>query len=432
MRFSSAEIARCTRGSLSGPDVVVDGLSIDSRGDVAGKLFVPVVGDRDGHDFIADALERGAPAYLTARAPAGGSAILVEDTAIALADIGRAARARIEGPVVGITGSVGKTSVKDLLAAVLSEEIAAAASERNFNNELGVPMTLANIPDTTEAVVVEMGARGIGHIAQLCEVASPTVGVVTVVAAVHTEVFGSIDDVARGKGELVEALPPGGTAVLNAEDPRVKAMAERTSASVLLYGDGADVWADGIRLDEELRPTFVLHTPAGRTEVNLAVRGVHQVSNALAAAAAATACGVSLDGIASGLARAALSPWRMDFKRTGAGAVVINDAYNASPTSMEAALRSLALVTAERRIAVLGTMAELGDLADDGHARVGALARELGIEVIAVGDARYGVEPVADIDEALARLEPLGKGDAVLLKGSRVAGLERLADLLVS
>ena len=432
MRFSSAEIAAATGGTASGPDVVVDGVSIDSRGDVRGRLFVPIVGDRDGHDFVAGALDGGAAAYLTAKAPVGGTAVVVEDTTAALAAIGRAARARIDGHVIGITGSVGKTSVKDLLAAVMGEAMPTAASQRNFNNELGVPLTLANAADDIRAAVVEMGARGIGHIAQLCEIAQPTVGIVTVVAAVHTEVFGSIDDVAIGKGELVEALPRGGTAVLNAQDRRVRAMADRTPANVLLYGEGGDVFAERVTLDDELQPRFVLRTPAGSADVELAVRGVHQVSNALAAAAAGVACGVSLDRVASGLASAVLSPWRMEFNRTGAGAVVINDAYNASPTSMEAALRSLALVAAKRRIAVLGTMAELGDLADEAHAEIGTLARELGVEVVAVGEERYGVEPVRSLDEAVHRLEPLGQGDAVLLKGSRVAGLERLADLLLS
>ena len=432
MRFTSAEIADATGGTVTGPDVTVEGVSIDSRVDVGGRLFVPIVAERDGHDFIRAALERGAAAYLTAKGSVGGTAIEVGDTAPALAALGRAARARIDGHVFGITGSVGKTSVKDLLRSVMAEAMPTAASERNFNNELGVPLTLANVPDDVEALVIEMGARGIGHIAELCEIASPTVGIVTVVAAVHTEVFGSIDDVATGKGELVEALPRSGTAVLNAEDPRVRAMASRTSARVLLYGEGGDVVAERVRLDDELHPSFVLRTPEGSVEVALAARGVHQVSNALAVASAAVACGVSLDCVAAGLANAELSPWRMEFTRTAAGAVVINDAYNASPTSMEAALQSLALVTAERRIAVLGTMAELGDHADDGHARVGELARDLGVEVIAVDEDRYGVEPVGSIEEALQRLEPLGSGDAVLLKGSRVAGLERLADLLLS
>lgn len=431
MRFSTEDAASATRGTVHGPDVVFDGVSIDTRDDIGGKLFVPIVADRDGHAFIEDALSAGAAAYLTAQPPVGGTAVVVDDTSLALAALGRAARERIDAPVIGITGSVGKTSVKDLLAATLAVRLRSSASRRNFNNELGVPITLTEAPDDVEAVVVEMGARGIGHIAELCEIAAPTVGVVTVVAEVHTEVFGTIEDVARGKGELVEALPPGGTAVLNAADERVRAMAGRTRAEVVLFGEGGDVVAEELHVDQELRPRFRLRSPWGSADVRLDVRGVHQVDNALAAAAAAFSCGLSSDEVAAGLARGALSPWRMELKRTVEGAVVINDAYNASPTSMEAALRSLAHLDAGRRIAVVGTMAELGDGAAEAHARVAAVARDLGIEVLAVGEDRYGVECVTDIDAAAARVEPLGPRDAVLIKGSRVAGLERLADLLL-
>lgn len=431
MRFSTEDAARATGGSLVGPDVEFNGAAIDSRDDVAGRLFVPVVGDRDGHEFIPAALERGASAYLSAQEPVGGTAVVVEDTATALAALGRAARDRIDGQVIGITGSVGKTSVKDLLASTLAVKLRTAASRRNFNNELGVPITLTEAPEDVESLVVEMGARGVGHIAELCEIASPTIGVVTLVAEVHTEVFGTIEDVARGKGELVEALPSTGTAVLNAADHRVKAMAERTSARVVLFGVGGEVVSEKLEVDAELRPAFVLKSPWGSAEVRLDVRGVHQVDNALAAAAAAMSCGLSAHEVAEGLAKAELSPWRMEVKRTVGGALVINDAYNASPTSMEAALRSLAHLDADRRIAVLGTMAELGEGAAEKHARVADYARELGIEVVAVAEDRYGVECVSDVQAAADLIEPLGPRDAVLVKGSRVAGLERLADLLL-
>jgi UDP-N-acetylmuramoyl-tripeptide--D-alanyl-D-alanine ligase len=431
MRFSTDDAAKVTRGTLVGPDVAFDGVAIDSRDEVSGRLFVPVVGERDGHQFIPDALAAGAAAYLTAAEPIGGTAVVVEETAAALAALGRAARERIAGEVIGITGSVGKTSVKDLLAATLSVKLRTSASRRNFNNELGVPITLTEAAEDVQALVVEMGARGVSHIAELCEIASPTIGVVTLVAEVHTEVFGTIDDVALGKGELVEALPSTGTAILNAADDRVRAMRSRTSANVVLFGAGGDVVAEDLVVDAELRPTFRLTSPWGSAHVRLDVRGVHQVENALAAAAAAMSCGLTPDDVAEGLAAAELSPWRMELKRTVEGALVINDAYNASPTSMEAAMRSLAHLDADRRIAVVGTMAELGDGAAEAHASVARFARELGIEVLAVGEDRYGVECVADIDAAADRIEPLGPRDAVLVKGSRVAGLERLADLLL-
>lgn len=431
MRFRAGEVAAATGGQLEGPDVDVEGVAIDTRADVAGRLFVPIVADRDGHDFVVDAIEAGAAAYLTARPHEGGTAVVVEDTLSALGAVGSLARARLPERVVGVTGSVGKTSVKDLLAAALGDTFVTVASEKSFNNELGVPLTLANAPETTEAAVVEMGARGIGHIRLLCELARPTIGIVTAVGHVHTELFGTVDDVARGKGELVETLPPSGTAVLNAEDERVLAMATRTQASVLTYGVGGDVTAVDIVLDAELRASFRLRSPWGEEAVRLAVRGHHQVSNALAAAAGALAAGAPLAAVAEGLGRAELSPWRMDLRRTPSGAVLINDAYNANPISMAAALRSLAHVDARRRIAVLGTMAELGDVAEVEHRRVAELAAALGIRVIALDEPRYGGEQVTDVDAAAEVLADLGEGDAVLVKGSRVAGLERLAETLL-
>jgi UDP-N-acetylmuramoyl-tripeptide--D-alanyl-D-alanine ligase len=433
VRFGTAELAAAVGGRLVGDDLVVEGVTTDSRTAGAGRLFVPLAAARDGHDFIDAALAGGAVAYLTSREPRPGTtAIVVPDTLQALGAIGRLARSRFPEPkrVIAVTGSVGKTTVKDLLAATLSTTFRTVASERSFNNEIGVPVTLANAPDDVEAAAIEMGARGSGHIADLCAVALPTIGVVTTVGHVHTEAFGTIDDVARGKGELVESLPSTGVAVLNADDDLVAAMAGRTSARVVAYGTHADVSARKVRLDDDLRPTFVLASPWGEIEVRLAVRGHHQVGNALAAAAGALAGDVPLPAVAEGLAAAVPSPWRMELHRTSAGALVLNDAYNANPISVAAALRSLAAIDARRRVAVLGTMAELGDFADNEHRAIGALARELGIDVIAVGESRYGAPTVAGIDDAVDRLGRLGAGDAVLVKGSRVAGLERLAERL--
>lgn len=433
MKLRCTDLARATGGRLDGPDVTVDGASIDSRAITPGELFVPVVADRDGHDFIAAALEAGAAAYLTSAPPVGGTAVVVDDTVAALQAAGALARTRLAAtaPVVGVTGSVGKTSVKDLLAAVLAQRLRTTASERSFNNELGVPLTLLNAPDGTEAAVVEMGARGIRHIAALCAIAAPTVGVVTRVAAVHTELFGSLEDVARAKRELVEALPTSGTAVLNAGDELVAAMAVHTDAAVVTYGEGGDVRATGVELDDALRGRFTLESPWGSVDVRLAVRGLHQVDNALAAASAGLVCGVVLDEVAAGLASGALSPWRMELATAPSGAVVLNDAYNANPTSVAAALRSLAALPARRRTAVLGVMAELGHGSAAEHAAIGALARELGIRIVAVAAPEYAAEDVADIAAALAALGSLGEGDAVLVKGSRVAGLERLAAQLL-
>jgi UDP-N-acetylmuramoyl-tripeptide--D-alanyl-D-alanine ligase len=427
-------MAEAAGGALVGEDTEVEGAVNHSQVVVGGELFVAVVSDRDGHDFIADALERGAAAYLTSRPPVGGTAVVVADTQAALLDLGRAARRRLPDRVVGVTGSVGKTSVKDLLAAALAPRFRVAASAGSFNNELGVPLTLLNAPDDAEALVVEMGARGPGHVALLCEVAAPTVAVVTRVAAAHTAVMGDLERIARSKGELVEALPASGTAVLNAADPRVAAMASRTAATVVRFGAGGDVVAEEVRLDDELRPSFRLRSPEGDADVRLGVAGHHQVDNALAAAAAAVAVGASLDDVATGLASARLSPMRMALGRAPSGAVVLNDAYNANPASMAAGLRALAALPARRRLAFLGTMAELGERAVSDHRDVAALAAELGVQVVAVGEPAYGVEVVPDVAAAASRAADLGlgEGDAVLVKASRVARLERLAEALLA
>jgi UDP-N-acetylmuramoyl-tripeptide--D-alanyl-D-alanine ligase len=427
-----ADIAAAVGGELVGDDLVVGGFSIDSRTIAAGDLFVPVVAERDGHDFIVAAVDGGAAAYLSAGPEPGDRPhVLVADTALALPAMAAAVRPALGDRVIGVTGSVGKTSTKDLIAAALSAGLRTHASFRSFNNELGVPLTLLNAPDDVEAVVVEMGARGLGHIRELCRFVQPTIGVVTRVGAAHTELFGSVDAVAKGKGELVEALPRWGRAVLNADDPRVAAMADRCVCDVIGYGfERGDVRAEDIVLDDELRPSFTARTPWGDQPVRLRVAGMQNVHNALAAIAVGAACGLNTATVADGLARAEMSPWRMDVRRGSSGALVINDAYNANPMSTEAALRSLAAVDADRRIAVLGVMAELGDEHDAGHREMGELAAVLGIEVLAFDEPAYGFEVFTGHDDVLAALGVLGARDAVLVKGSRVAGLEALAERL--
>jgi len=420
-------------GTLSGPDVEVDGVCIDSRLARPGELFVAIRARRDGHEFIDDALEAGAAAWMGSPPARTGTGIVVADAASALTRLATAARDRLPDRVVGITGSVGKTSTKDLLAAALARRWRVSASPKSFNNELGVPLTLLNTPDDAEAVVVEMGARGPGHVAALCAVARPAVGVVTTVGISHAAFFGTPEDVARAKGELVEALPRHGTAVLNADVPLVAAMAGRSLARVLTFGMGAgDVRAEAVVLDDDLRPHFRLCTPWGTADVALEVRGRHQVANALAAAAAALACGAAVEEVAAGLGDARLSPWRMQLERSASGALILNDAYNANPLSTEAALRALAGLPGLRHTALLGLMAELGDVGLAEHARIGALAVELGIRVIAVDAPQYGGEQAAGVEEALDRLGRIGPGDAVLVKGSRAAALETVAATLAA
>jgi UDP-N-acetylmuramoyl-tripeptide--D-alanyl-D-alanine ligase len=431
VRLQASRVAEVTGGALHGHDVEIDGVSVDSRTTAPGNLFVALRAERDGHDFTADALDAGAAALLVDRPVDAPSAVVVPDTNAALLALGTHARSRLGDRVVGITGSVGKTSTKDLVAGVLARSHPTWASARSYNNEIGVPLTLLGAPDGTVSTVVEMGMRGFGHIDALCAVARPTMGVVTSVAMVHTELVGDLDGVARAKRELVEALPASGHAVLNAADARVAAMAAHTDARVVWFGQDGHVSAERVELDEDLRPHFHLVSDWGSVDVSVAARGIHQVSNALAAAAVGLVWDVPLEAVAEGLATAALSPWRMELTRTPAGAVVINDAYNAGPTSMEAALRSLAALPAHRHVAVLGHMAELGPDGPAEHRRIGEVATALGIRVVAVAEPAYGVgDLVDDADAAIAALSPLADGDAVLVKASRAAGLEVVAEAL--
>ncbi|PZS16781.1 MAG: UDP-N-acetylmuramoylalanyl-D-glutamyl-2, 6-diaminopimelate--D-alanyl-D-alanine ligase [Acidimicrobiales bacterium] len=435
MRFSAAGLATTVGGTLAGADVEVEGVGTDSRSLHAGQLFVPLNARRDGHAFIADAVAAGAPAYLTTgpRMP-GATAILVTDPGAALPAIGRAARARLPDCVVGITGSVGKTTVKELVAGVLSTTYRTSASPRSFNNEIGVPLTLANAGDDTEAAVVEMGARGGGHIRYLCQIAEPTIGVVTRIGQAHTEQFGDADRVAAAKAELVESLPASGTAVLNADDHRVLAMRNRTDGQVVLFGISplADITAHGIVLDELARPSFRLMTPEGSADVRLALHGRHQVSNALAAAGVALAANVSFAAIAEGLGGVVPPQWRMSIQCPRAGILLVNDAYNANPTSMQAALEALAAIDASRRIAVLGEMTELGPSSADDHRKVVDIAASLGIALIPYRTESYGTPAVSSNQELVERLEPFHRGDAILVKASRALGLETLIDVLAS
>jgi UDP-N-acetylmuramoyl-tripeptide--D-alanyl-D-alanine ligase len=439
VRFTTSELADRLGGTLIGPDVTVDGASIDSRSLVPGQLFVPIVAARDGHDFVAAAVDAGAAAYLTAVEPDGAvggaataTAVVVADTSAALLELGRMARERIGslgGGVVGITGSVGKTTTKDLVRACLAAAFPTAASARSFNNELGLPLTLLNAADDVRWVVLEMGARGFGHIAQLAEVARPDVGVVTSVAMAHVEYLGDLDGVARAKSELVAALPDLGVAVLNFDDPRVAAMGTQCGSPVLGYSVAgvaeAEVRAEDVTLSDGLQPRFRMVTPWGEGDVRLSLAGAHQVSNALAASAAALWCGVEFDAVVRALASVEAPALRMEVRRAGGdGPALIVDCYNANPASTEAALRSLAALAADRRVALLGLMAELGPATDGEHRRLAGLAEELGIEVFGYETDLYGEARVDGVEAAVALLRGVGPGDAVLVKGSRVARLE--------
>jgi len=454
-----AEAAEAVPGSARPPGTggTVTGAAVDSRLAGPGDLFFALRGERiDGHRFVGEALRRGATGAVVRRGWANGKGeeppgpwIEVDDPAAALLRLARDARSRLDATVVGITGSTGKTLTKDFTAAVLSRTLDVVSSQASFNNEVGLPLTIVRATDRTEAVVCEMGSRGPGHIRLLCDVARPHIGVVTNVGVAHMELFGSLQVLRDAKAELPEALPPGGTAVLNADDPVVRGYAGRTPATVVLYGsvDEAAVRAHAITVGPDGVAEFDLITPNGSAHVRLPAPGEHLVPDALAAAATGSVMGVPPSEIGRGLATAPLSRGRMEVFETAEGIRIVNDAYNANPTSMAAALKALrSMAVGRRSVAVLGHMAELGAIADTEHERIGELVARLGIqalvvvgkgaELIAAGAEREGVEPERivrcdDPDEAARAVRRLaGAGDVVLVKASRVERLERVADAL--
>jgi UDP-N-acetylmuramoyl-tripeptide--D-alanyl-D-alanine ligase len=430
VRIRASEAAAGIGGRLIGHDLDFDGASFDSRTTTPGQLFVPIVADRNGHEYIGLARDRGAAIHLSSEPDPfrrDGTAIEVADTAHALLALAQWARRRLDAQVVGVTGSVGKTSTKDLMAAACGAGRRTTANERSFNNEQGLPVTILNAPDDTEVLILEMGMRGFGHISQLCEIARPDIGVVTVVGHAHTELVGGIDGVARAKGELVEALPATGTAVLNADDERVAAMRSRTGAGVITFGSAGDVRVSDIELDGLARARFRVDTPWGSGTTQLAVSGTHMVTNAAAAIAVAGVVGVDLEAALGALATAPVSGMRMEVSTSASGATIVNDAYNANPTSMLAALEALAAMDAGRRVAVLGLMGEIDD-PEPAHRAVAKRAIALGLDVIVVGTDLYGLDPV---DDPLAAIGPLSGHDVVLVKASRAAGLERVVEALV-
>jgi UDP-N-acetylmuramoyl-tripeptide--D-alanyl-D-alanine ligase len=451
MGMTAAAFAARVGGVIVGdPDATFSGFAIDSRVLEPGECFVALDAARDGHDYVSDAFRRGARVALVARVvehPAGHALVVVDDPLVALGRAAAHARRAWsdEVIVVGITGSAGKTATKDLTAAALSGSRRVHASPGSFNNEAGLPLTLLSAPPRTEVVVAEMGARFPGNIADLCAIARPQVGLITHVGLAHAEHLGGPEGILATKGALVEALPVSGTAVLNADDDATSALAKRTSARVITVGStsGADVVVRDLVVDEVLRPRFVLESPWGSVDVALSVRGVHQAANAAMAAAVALVLGVAPADVAAGLAAAHTAAWRMELVTSARGITVLNDAYNASPSSMRAALQSFGELPARRRIAVLGDMLELGAHAAAAHAEIGELAAAVGVDLlVAVGPhsalaaahaARAGVVALtaADPDEAYALVaERVRPGDAVLVKASRAVGLEVVADAL--
>lgn len=480
--LSLAEIADVVGGRLhhADPGAQVTGtVEFDTRQLAPGSLFVALPGEKvDGHDFAAQAVEAGAVAVLAARevdAPAivvpplaageahersvaltgdkdgSGAAVLAALAKLARFVVQRLAEGNLT--VVGVTGSSGKTSTKDLIAQLLEPLGPTVAPPGSFNNELGHPWTALRADAETRHLVLELSARGPGHIAHLAEIAPPRIGAVLNVGSAHVGEFGSREGIAKTKGELVEALPADGVAVLNLDDPLVAAMASRTKARVVFFGESASaqVRATGITLDDQARPSFRLVTPAGEADVRLPLHGEHHVSNALAAAAIALELGSSPDEVAARLSAVQRrSARRMEVVTRPDGVTILNDSFNANPESMRAGLKALAAMTREsgrRSWAVLGVMGELGADAVNAHDEIGRLVVRLNIaKLVVIGpeaaamhqgahqEGSWGEESalVPDVEAAIALLhDQLRPGDVVLVKASKVAGLWRVAEALL-
>jgi UDP-N-acetylmuramoyl-tripeptide--D-alanyl-D-alanine ligase len=446
------DIVRATQGALVGGDlgIPVAGVSIDSRSLGVGDAFFAIRGEaHDGHEYVIEAAGRGASCLVVHtvpdRLPSGVPLVLVEDTTRALGRLAAWHRARFAIPVIGVTGSNGKTTTKELIAAVLATRWRVLKPEGSFNNQWGLPLTLLKLTAEHQALVVEIGSNHPGEIAALAALAAPTIGVVTTVAQAHTEFFGSVDGVREEKAALIRALPADGHAVLNADDPRVGGMARDSRAPVVTYGQaaGASVRAVTVTADE---PTvgFTVETAAGRQAVRLSLVGRHNVGNALAAAAVGVVLGVDLASIAEALAGVRAVKGRCVMRQVG-DVAIIDDTYNANPASVRAALDVLAESRC-RKVVVLGDMRELGADAAEAH-------RQLGRTVAAFGVAEFlGVGPLMAVAVEAARgaglaeahhaatledgvthlLKRLAPGDVVLVKGSRGMRMERVVDALVA
>ncbi|MBE3574100.1 MAG: UDP-N-acetylmuramoyl-tripeptide--D-alanyl-D-alanine ligase [Firmicutes bacterium] len=495
--WSAGEIARACQGELifGTEGLQGRGFAIDTRTLAGGEVFVPLQGEhQDGHRFLAEAFRRGASGCLVRKSwlAAGGVlppmqpdqhfAVAVDEPLAALGRLAAYRRARLGALCVAVTGSNGKTTTKDMIAAILSRRYATASNVGNYNNEIGLPLTLANLEEPVERLVLEMGMRGPGQIAALAAIARPQVGAITTVSPVHLELLGSLEAIGRAKGELVEALPADGVAILNASNPWVWAQKKRVAARIWAFyeaqsaasaaggrltggeasspvgdldGEGSSLGVERVIRAEDIRlrgvegADFILRAGPGEwVQVHLAAPGLHNVNNALAAAAAALAAGADLEDVAAGLAQFRPGGMRLERVNLPGAVTLLNDSYNASPSSVAAALAVLAASPARRRIAILGDMLELGSQSPELHRRVGEKVAESGVDVLfalgpqcrhlaeaaarRMGAARVHYWPQYADAGALAQAvdELLAPGDWVLLKGSRGMRMERILERL--
>ncbi len=473
MRLSTKQIVEITGGDLVVAPLddmgIISGLSWDSRKMQTGWAYAALPGERvDGHDFVVAAIQGGAALALVSRAlddsalshasQAGCAVVQVEDVASAITDLARAWRGMLKCKVVGVTGSVGKTTTKSLIKSVLSARFRTYATKGNFNNELGAPYTVLSAESDCEMLVLEMGMSSLGEIAHICEFAAPDMGLITNVGTSHIEYLGTRENIARAKAELIEALPDGGgkaflpaTCEFNDLIRSIATVDERgVDVAVYAGGPSSDVYATDVVLDEEGHPRFTLNAGGRQVPCSLSLRGLHNVDNACGAAAVGLACGIPLEEVAVALAAAQPEAGRQEFKKAARGFTVIDDSYNASPDSMKAGLSMLCSCKVDgRRIAVLGDMGELGDASEPCHREVGRFAAGLeGLDaLICVGELSRdmadaalsaGMDPAcvhwADgVPAAVSVLEGLlGAGDAVLVKASHYMGLERVVEGIIS
>ena len=437
MRITASEVALATGGTLMGTDISANGISFDSRAMLEHQAFVAIRGDRDGHDFLNDAIHNGAAFVIVeiGRSLPNVTSVEVADTVAALAVLGRHCRRRLsrtlQGRVIGITGSVGKTSTKDLVRAVLaSEYVHTHAPEKSLNNDIGVPVTIINAPDECDALVVEMGMRGFGEIARLCEIALPHIGVITAIGDAHAERVGGVSGVVKAKAELLNSLPADGTAVVNVDSELVMATAKDSQAQRITFGrsHAADVRWELLSTNRQSASRVRFTYQGVSADGDVPLIGEHMVSNAAAAIAVGVSVGIPLAQCVRALDAVVPAPQRMQWRVGRSGVRILDDSYNANSLSMFAAIETLAELDASRKIAVLGLMAEVND-AKNAHAAVAMLCEQKGVELLALETSEYGTLALA-LDEIIHLLDDLDDSVVILVKGSRVAAVERIVQAL--